>query len=186
MDAPGRRDLIARIASDEAAFAELVARYQAAVRGYTALWAPSPAEADDIAQEVFLAALRGAGSYDPSRDLKSWLLGIARNLTRQAWRRMSRSGGRERLAEILEHHASAAYEHRARQGDRRGEALRGCIESLPEREKALFRRYVVDEESSAGLAREARTTEGTIRAAISRIRRRLRACIEGKLLPEAP
>jgi RNA polymerase sigma-70 factor (ECF subfamily) len=172
-------DLLSRSRTDEAAFAELVATYQSAIRGFTALWAPSRDEADDLAQEVFLAALHSAASFDPSRDLKTWLLGIARNLTRQAWKRVGRAGA---LGEALEREALAAFERR--QDDRRRGALEKCVEGLHERDRAVFREYVVEELSSAELAERLSTTEGTVRATISRIRRRLRACIERRLEAE--
>lgn len=187
MDPSDRPDLLSRIGTDEAAFAELVSRYQAAVRGFTALWAPSRDEADDIAQEVFLAALHSAANFDRSRDLKTWLLGIARNLTRQAWRRVLRlpqGASAQALDAMLEVHAVAAYQERVGKGDRRRAALEKCIEGLPERERAIFNDYVVEELSSAQMASRLQTTEGTVRALVSRIRRRLRTCIERRLQVE--
>jgi RNA polymerase sigma-70 factor (ECF subfamily) len=178
MDLENPSDLLARIRTDETAFAELVARYQGVVRGFTALWAPSRDEADDLAQEVFLAALHSASSFDPSRDLKTWLLGIARNLTRQAWKRVARAGA---LGEALEREALLAASAREEQRDRRRAALDRCVEGLHERDRAVFREYVVEDLSSAELAARLATTEGTVRATISRIRRRLRACIERRL-----
>jgi RNA polymerase sigma factor (sigma-70 family) len=180
-------DDLERITRDESAFAEFVSRYEGAIRGFTAMWAPSRDEADDVAQEVFLAALHNIHTFDRSRDLKTWLLGIARNLTRRAWRRVVRlphTGGDEALDQILERHALAAYEARQQNADRRRDALHKCINVLGEKEKALFKNYVVDELSSASLASRMNTTEGTIRATISRIRRQLRACIERRLHTE--
>lgn len=181
MDSGSSGDWIRRVGTDEAVFARLVSRYQGPVRGFTAMWAPSRDEADDIAQEVFLAALRSAHTFDPSRDIKNWLLGIARNLTRQAWRRVGRLDARDTLDQVLEQQALAAYQKREREADGRKGAMEQCLGGLPDREKDLFNRYFVAEESSAALAGELRTTEGTVRASISRIRRRLKVCVEGKL-----
>lgn len=189
MEPAEHSDLVRRLATDEAAFPELVSRYQATVRGFTALWAPSRDEADDIAQEVFLGALHSAHTFDPSRDLKTWLLGIARNLTRQAWRRVLRlpQGSPQDLDSILEQHAVAAYQARAQKADQRNAALEQCIETLPEKERSAFNSYVVDELSSGEMASRMNTTEGTVRALVSRIRRRLKLCIERRLqLESAP
>ena len=47
----------------------------------------SPAAAEDITQEVFVAVLRGQAQFDPSRGtLRGFLLGIARNLALKRWR----------------------------------------------------------------------------------------------------
>jgi len=52
----------------------------------------SPAEADDLCQEVFLTAYRIAGRYRETGQLRSWLLGIAfkkaRGWQRKRWLRM--------------------------------------------------------------------------------------------------
>jgi len=181
-------ELVERIrAGDETAFAALVVRYQAPVRGLTALWAPSADEAEDLAQEVFLAALRSINTFDESRDLKTWLLGIARNLTRQAWSRVNRTrnAGSETLDAMLEKQAMLVYSSREANSDHRRDALERCIGSLPENSRDIFSRYVVDELSSRELAELLATTESNIRATISRIRRGLRICIERRLQSEA-
>ena len=47
----------------------------------------SPAAAEDVAQDVFLSLLRQRGRFDPSRGrLRSFLLGITRNLVLKRWR----------------------------------------------------------------------------------------------------
>jgi RNA polymerase sigma-70 factor (ECF subfamily) len=47
----------------------------------------SPAGAEDVAQDVFLSLLRQPGRFDPSRGrLRSFLLGITRNLVLKRWR----------------------------------------------------------------------------------------------------
>lgn len=169
---------------DEKAYEELVSEYQGAVRGFAALWAPSRDEADDIAQEVFLAAFRGISTFDASNDLKLWLLGIARNLTRQAWRRMARrpqGSSEEALAASLEREALVIYQERAQSEDRRQAAMRACLEKLPAHSAEIFHRFVVDEVRSAEIARHLRTSDGSIRSTITRIRRGLRDCIRRRL-----
>ncbi|HYG73954.1 MAG TPA: sigma-70 family RNA polymerase sigma factor [Planctomycetota bacterium] len=181
-------ELVKRIQQgDEAAFTECVRRHQDSVRGFTALWAPSADEADDLAQEVFLAALCSINTFDTSRDFKAWLLGIARNQTRQAWRRVNRnrSSGSEPLEAILERHAVAVHTERENSADRRTEALQRCIGGLPERSRNLFSGYVVDELSSRELAESFQSTESAIRRHISRIRLALRDCVERRLQAEA-
>lgn len=171
---------------DRSAYAELVLRYQDAVRGFIAMWAPSAQEADDIAQEVFLVALKNIHTLEPGRDLKTWLLGVASNLTRQSWRRMSRSQPKtsEGLDEILSRQALAVYQEREEKSGERQEALSLCIAGLPEKTRTLFMGYVVDEKTSRELAGELKMTEGTVRAAVSRIRTALRECIERRIHPE--
>ena len=47
----------------------------------------SPCAAEDVAQDVFLSLLRQPGRFDPERGkLRSFLLGITRNLVLKRWR----------------------------------------------------------------------------------------------------
>jgi RNA polymerase sigma-70 factor (ECF subfamily) len=173
---------------DTDAFAELVTAYQDTIRSFTAIWSPSRDESDDIAQEVFLAALRSIHTFDPSKDLKTWLLGIARNLTRNAWRRVSRTSGRHsrvEVDEILEQHAVTVFQRRERTVEKREEALRQCMETLPANTRDIFTRYFVDEISSCELASDLKTTESSLRATLSRVRRGLRSCIERRIALES-
>lgn len=73
--------LIAGMASgDSRSAAALVRRYQARVYGLALTIVGSPALAEDVAQEAFVKAWRGAASYDSRRGSAStWLLTITRN-----------------------------------------------------------------------------------------------------------
>jgi RNA polymerase sigma-70 factor (ECF subfamily) len=71
-------DLVARVAAgDDSALRELFGRHAPwlAVRLRTVLPA---ADVEDVLQETFLAAWRGAGSYRPQGACGGWLWGIAR------------------------------------------------------------------------------------------------------------
>jgi RNA polymerase sigma-70 factor, ECF subfamily len=64
---------------DAGAFSSLFSRYQGRIFRYAAHMCGRDA-ADDIVQETFLAVLRGAGQYDPSRGaVAAYLFGIARH-----------------------------------------------------------------------------------------------------------
>ena len=83
-------ELVARARQgDTAAFGELVDRYRAAVYRAAQAALGSASEAEDVAQEAFLAAYRKMDTYRGEASFKTWLLTIA-------WRRaLSR---RRRLA----------------------------------------------------------------------------------------
>lgn len=62
----------------DAAFGRLVARHQAVVRGFLRrMLGGGWAEADDLAQEAFVAAWRALPSLKEPAGLRPWLLGIA-------------------------------------------------------------------------------------------------------------
>jgi RNA polymerase sigma-70 factor, ECF subfamily len=80
-------ELISRItAGDREAFALLYRRYRADVYRFAAHVSGSPAVADDVVQDVFVAIIEDASGYRANRSgVLPWLLGIARNHVRR-WR----------------------------------------------------------------------------------------------------
>ena len=83
---PSDHDLLLGLRDgDEAAFTALYRRWQGPLYRYALRVSGSPALAEDVTQEVFMALLRRNEGYDPSRgELSSYLHGIARNLARGA------------------------------------------------------------------------------------------------------
>jgi len=59
------------------AFAPLVEAHQQAVRAFLRRLCGDPAEADDLAQEVFIAAWTSLDSFRRDADFRLWLYGIA-------------------------------------------------------------------------------------------------------------
>ena len=80
-------DLIARIAvGDREAFGELYRQCRPDIYRYAAHMSGSPALAEDVVQDVFMAVIRDAARYRPGRSgVLPWLLGIAHNHVRR-WR----------------------------------------------------------------------------------------------------
>lgn len=79
---------------DRAAFGELVRRHQSAVRQFLRHLTHGDADlADDLAQETFLQAHRSLARFTGASAFPTWLLGIARNLWRNAQRRQHPAAG---------------------------------------------------------------------------------------------
>jgi len=75
---------------DRAAFEELVAKYQQPVLNFVFRTLPDAAEAEDLAQGVFVQVWKSAARYEPSAKFSTWLFTIARNLCLNEFRRRSR------------------------------------------------------------------------------------------------
>jgi RNA polymerase sigma-70 factor (ECF subfamily) len=92
--------LIARCAAgDRDALASLVARYHAPLLRYLRL--ASPGEEEDLAQETFLAAWKGAAGFRQEASVKTWLYTIARNLAFHSRRRAEQTPAAEMPVEEL-------------------------------------------------------------------------------------
>lgn len=84
-------------AGDPLASAELVERFHGVVFGLCYRMMGHRHDAEDVAQEALVRAIRGIGGFDGSRPLRPWLLGIAANRCRTALGRRAR---RPAVAEV--------------------------------------------------------------------------------------
>jgi RNA polymerase sigma-70 factor, ECF subfamily len=81
-------ELMARAGrGDREAFARLVSRHQASVFRFARALASSQPNAEDILQETFLAALKGAPGFRGDAPVRSWLFSIARHAAARQGRR---------------------------------------------------------------------------------------------------
>lgn len=76
---------------DPAALEALVDEHYAAVLNFLCRFTGRRDDAPDLAQEVFLKALRAIGSYDGGASLRTWLLSVAANASRDGMRRRKRT-----------------------------------------------------------------------------------------------
>lgn len=158
----------------------LVAEHEAYVRGLAVRLAPNPAGADDIAQEAFLVVFKKIESLDTSYDIRPYLAATVRNLSRRAWEATMRENKakRDALAQYVEQLSADSCELYE---ESKKEALRTCLEKLPERSRAMLNlRYNVSLRSEQ-IAGQIESTAEAVRMALVRIRQRLRACIDQRL-----
>ncbi|MBN1674174.1 MAG: sigma-70 family RNA polymerase sigma factor [Kiritimatiellae bacterium] len=160
---------------------EIITRFVEAhhlyVRSIANKLAPDPSQADDLAHEAFLIAMRKADSFDADRDVRAWLAGIIRNVCHRAWRSAIQENKlkRDALAEYMEELARQPPEL-PDQGIR--ERLERCLGKLSDQGQTLLRlRYHVDMQSRE-IAQEVSSTAEAVRMSLLRIRRQLRECIE--------
>jgi RNA polymerase sigma-70 factor (ECF subfamily) len=80
-------------AGDRAAFQQLYDRLAPALYAWTHLrvrpGAGAGVDPQDVLQEVWLRALRGFDGYDPASSFRGWILGIAKNVLLQGYRKSS-------------------------------------------------------------------------------------------------
>ena len=82
------RALVRRIVEgDDDAFVELHRRYRARVSAFALRRVGSPADAEDITQEVFLQVHRSLGNFEFRSSLSTWIFGIAHNVVCRHYRK---------------------------------------------------------------------------------------------------
>lgn len=117
---------------DDLAFNRLMHRHGAAIYRFLFRMLRDAGDAEDAAQETFVAAHRNLSRYDPDRPLLAWLFQIARNKARDQIRR--RVVRRWLTAESLDdrHAAADATPERIVQDRDDLAALESAIARLPE------------------------------------------------------
>jgi len=138
--------------------------------------------AEDVFQEVLLRALRMRESFSDEGGLLAWARVSARNLGIDQVRRAGRLG--EILGELALDALDARLEDASDAQRRRMEAMRGCMEKLPEESRTLLRMRYDEVRKGEELARLLRRSEAAIYKALSRLHQALRKCINERLAEE--
>ena len=168
-------------AGNLAAFHELVVEHQREVRLFIARRISCSAQADDLAQEVFLCAFRQIGQIESTSSFLNWLLGISRNKLREHWRSHFRQ--QRQWQEFSQSPEQAFHENGPRQEELAEEhasfvrALTGCLGELPKRSRNVVEQFYFEQVPATEIARQQNCSAGAIRMKLLRIREILHRCI---------
>jgi RNA polymerase sigma-70 factor (ECF subfamily) len=173
---------------DESAFATLYRRRQSALYRFALQMCGSESVAEDVTQEVFMALLREAHKFDPTRGaLASFLFGVARN---QVLRRLEKERA---FVALGEEHDELSDASRSTTSDdplaelargERVETVRQAVLALPVHYREVVVLCELQELSYAEAANILGCAVGTVRSRLHRARsllcERLRAFDEGE------
>jgi RNA polymerase sigma-70 factor (ECF subfamily) len=169
------RDLLLRAqAGDAGAIEEIVRTHQGLIRSYVSRLAPDAVTADDLAQEVFLAALQSLDRVDPQQGIRGYLLGIARNQARLAWRARMKNSGEALFEAMATRGTPAEADSRS---DRRVSALQECLKGLAPKALDVVLRFYREEQACEEISREIGTSPSNIRSILTRARQALGECV---------
>ncbi len=102
-------EFVARLLQgDRAAFQEVVARYQRGIFGFCLRMMGDMAEAEDLAQEVFLRAFRSIRRFRQQSKFSTWLYQIAHNLSLNRIRYLKKRRTSDLQSVSMENEASLA------------------------------------------------------------------------------
>ncbi|WP_339745710.1 RNA polymerase sigma factor [uncultured Maricaulis sp.] len=155
----------ARSGSDTA-FAKIVDRHQQAVRSFLRRVCGHEADADDLAQETFLAAWTALRTLDEPDRIRSWLFGIAWRQAKGMARSMSRTRRRETdwQAERPEHDQP---------GTELNIAMQQALAQLPADQRAAIALCLAGDWSHGDAAKILEMPLGTVKSHVLRGRARL-------------
>lgn len=182
MEDRDRRLIEAVARGEESALDELMKTYLPSVTAVAVRLLKDEAAADDVAQETFLSVWKSAKTFRGDASPKSWILRIALNKARSAWRwrslrrwlsldaTVSDEPDAPSLADALPHSAPgpdalhAQNDHSAR--------LRAAVDALPARQKEMILLRLEGLEVN-DIAAATGAAEGTVKATLHQARAKL-------------
>jgi RNA polymerase sigma-70 factor (ECF subfamily) len=172
---PSDKTLIEAVfAGDKAAYGKLYDRYASLVRAVCYDYTGNLADAQDLAQDVFMRAYEKLDRLRKRDSFGKWLIGIARHRCREWRRRKFRSQNNN--AELNDIQAAAPE----KPDDSRIELLRKMITTLPEKERLALHTFYLQGSS----AETARRTMDLSRSGFYRVLERARKRLEKLMLEE--
>lgn len=167
------------IAGNQEAIEMFVRQYEASVFRLALSVLGDPAEANEITQETFIAALRSLRSYQERQSLRAWLYTIALNRSRsQLRKRKVLERLRTSLAATfrLETHKQATPEETALR-DEQGSEVWKALAELDERQRLVVILRYFHELPTAEIAAILSISEGTVHSRLHSAREKLRAAL---------
>ena len=168
------------IAGNEDAIEILVRQYEAGVFRLALSIVGNPAEANEITQETFIAALRSLPSYQEKKSFKAWLYTIALNHSRSHLRRQK---ALERLRTTLttffqvETQKQITPEEAVIQNEKEAQ-IWSTLKQLDERHRLVVILRYFHELSIAEISEILSVNEGTIHSRLHSAREKLRSALE--------
>lgn len=168
-------------------YAEAFQAHDAFLVGVAFRFAPRPDMVPDIVQQAFVRFMERAVQkpWDLETEIKPLLYSITKSVALNVWRRF-RQENPEVLTRIGEHlrRIQAENEHNEavnERNTRRIEALKACRQALPPHFATLLEEHYDQEIPISEMAARRRVDAARVRKAISRLRGKLKDCIQKKL-----
>lgn len=159
-------------AGDDAAFDELMRRYKRPVVNFVYRMLSDSAEADDVAQEVFVRVYQHIDDYKPRTKFSTWLFALAHNaaIDRLRWRKRHPTEALEELAPIADG-STVTAEVNAREI---GEYIAVAVAALPEDQRTAIALSEYHGMSYAEIAGIMRCSEKSVESRLYRAKQTLR------------
>lgn len=172
-------DVIQKVlAGNTGEFSHLVREFGLPVRSFIHARVMNAADAEDLAQESFIAAFRGLAKFEIGQSLEAWLIGIARHRVLGHFRATGRRhvSSQKFREECLARISEELHQIEEETGHEPLKRLMDCVEKLPERMRQVIRARLRGEDGSK-TATLLNTTRGAIYMLQLRANGQLKDCM---------
>jgi RNA polymerase sigma-70 factor, ECF subfamily len=166
---------------DERPFRVLVDRHAGVVRRLALNILGDAHEAEDVAQEAFVAAWRAREGWTPEARFTTWLHRITVNKAIDRYRaRRATPEPHEAITRLAEAAPAAEVEnqHQALERRERALSLRNGLARLPDSQRRALTMFYFEDQDVARIARALDTTEQAVRSLLKRGKQSLRTLIQ--------
>jgi RNA polymerase sigma-70 factor (ECF subfamily) len=177
---------------DEAAFREIVRRYQDRLVRLAEATVGSRAVAQEVTQDTWLAVLRGVDRFEGRSTFKTWLFNILMNRARSAANKETRAGRPDEHVGDERFDKNGAWVNPPEPWSDRvddrivandlAHRLRGLMAQLPEQQRAVITLRDVEGLSAEAVTNLLGVTDGNQRVLLHRGRARLRALLNEEMV----
>lgn len=165
---------------DLQAFQPLVEGHLDSLHAFVSLKLPIPHLVNEITHETLVCAFHHIGEFQAGTNFRAWLRAIAVNRIRIELKRISREA-RNQLAYAECRAWEESLEGPDASDQRSLDALKECLERLPEHLRGLLQLRYHEERSSEQIAGLTERSLAWVRTTLCRARQQLKHCIERKL-----
>ena len=162
---------------------KLLLEHRDGLLGYVLALTRDRAAAEEVFQEVGLAVVEEAGRGTRVAKFLPWAHEMIRRRVAEHFRKNARRAAFARL-DALDEIVGVAFEENVEAVDarlRRQDCLAECLDELPDTQREMVDRRYRDQASIPAIARSLDWTEGAVKVALWKARRRLEGCVEGKM-----
>lgn len=162
-------------------FLQLFVAHQDGVRAFIRAMVRDPSTADDVFQETAIVLWQEFERYDQTRSFGAWARGIAGNKVLKAYARGRRRG--VVLSPEAIDAVAGSFDVQEPEMEEERQALRACVERLPEHGRNLLELRYEKALSIAELAERVKRSEEAVHKALVRLRAALSKCVSFRLRP---
>jgi RNA polymerase sigma-70 factor (ECF subfamily) len=166
--------------SDAATITQLILRHRHGVVGFLYSIVPDYHAVEDVFQEVCMVALQKAADFQDGTNFAGWVRAIARNKVREHLRR--RTG--TLLDDAFFDGLDRAFDEASSElhPDSRKEALRRCLDQLPEGSRELLLWRYDEGQTPVSIGSRIGRSRVAVNSLLQRIRETLKTCVERRVV----